>query len=172
MATPQVSVPLPERNSSHVRIVYPKVGYPVSAQSHSSAVVGIMMHWGENNSFPCIRAIGHCPWCKLELRKIWYGWLFGLDLLKRGPVLIQLTETAVRSSLVLSDKGNDLRGAKIELNRVSDGKGSTVRATVTVNTWSERVRNADPDVFAHLLRFYKIDPPHTVFGPHDEGNPS
>lgn len=156
MATPQVGVPLPKRNGSHVRIVYPRVGFPVEAMSHSSAVVGTMMHWGEKNSFPCIKSVAECPWCKSGLRKVWYGWLFGLDRIKGGFALIQLTETAVRSSPFLSDSSIDLRGAKVELDRLADAKGSTVRAKVTVNTWKDNSRADEPDVFALLLRFYKI----------------
>lgn len=160
MATPHVDVPLPERTTSKLRIVYPRVGEPITAVSHSSKVRGVMMHWGEKNSFPCIRDVAHCPWCEIRLRKLWYGWIVGVETQKRGRALIQLTESAVRSSLNLSDSNVDLRGARIELSRVASGKGSFVRAGVTVCSWKDYSQHDDPDVFALLLAFYKIQLPH------------
>lgn len=158
MATPQGSIPLPERNSSYVRVVYARVGFPVCCTSLSSRVVGRFMHFGDKHSHPCIRDLTQCPWCEIRLRKLWYGWLYGIDQIKRGPALIQLTETAVRGSTQLSDGGIDLRGAKIELQRLTDGKGSTVRAAVSLNTWADRNHDKEePNVLQHLLRFYKLD---------------
>ena len=159
MATPHVSVPLPERSGSYVRVLYARVGFHVSFLSHSSKVFGVIMHWGPKHSFPCVREVMQCPWCKQPWKKLWYGWLYGIDQVKRGPALLQLTEGAVRSSAALSDSSVDLRGAKIELERISDSKGSNVQARTVLNGWDHRPKAEEPDVFLHLLRFYKIEVP-------------
>ncbi len=159
MATPQVGVPLPERTTDYVRVVYPRVERPVSCTSLSATVLGVKMHWAEKNSFPCIRDYDSCPWCKQNLRKLWYGWILATDHVKRGTVLVQLTETAVRANAQLCNPSVDLRGAKIELERIADKDGSCVVARVTVNTWSDHSRKAIPDVWAALMRFYKIELP-------------
>lgn len=158
MATPQRGVPLPERTTPYVRVLYAKVDTSVSFLCYSPQVVGHMMHWGEKQSFPCVRDYTTCPYCGDGLRKLWYGWLVGSDLLKRGKALLQLTETAVRNNVYLSNPNEDLRGAKIELVRVTDGKGSYVKAVVSKGYCTRAVPPESPNVTQHLFDFYKLTP--------------
>lgn len=169
MATPQVGIPLPERKTDFVRIVYPKVGKPVFCTSLSSRVFGVKMHWAGKHSLPCLRGCAECSGCKLNLHKLWYGWILATVNGMNGNCLVQLTETAVRCVAELRDSRYDLRSAKIVAERIADANGSTVRATVTLNTWKDHSKTPDPDVWAALMRFYKIDLPTTTFGPHGEG---
>jgi hypothetical protein len=156
VATPQRGVPLPERTSSCVRILWARAGQSVSCISFNSQVVGRIMHWGEGHSELCVSDLMDCAWCRQGARKLWYGWVFGRDPVKNSPVLLQLTETAVRSNLSLRDPGVDLRGARIELYRQSDGKGSTVGARVTLGHLTRGLPKDEPDVLAHLMRFYRL----------------
>lgn len=168
MATPHVGVPLPQRTTDYVRVVYAKVAEPVSVTCLSANVVGTKMHFGVRNSIPCIRDYTECAGCKQHLKKLWYGWVLGTDRIKRGTVLVQMTEAAVRNCAALADSRVDLRGAKIDLERIADANGSIVVASVIVNTWADHSKKPDPDVWAALMRFYRIELPTTTFGPHDE----
>lgn len=114
------------------------------------------MHWGDNHSELCVSPEMHCAWCKARYVKLWYGWLFGVDKVKGGSALLQLTATAVRQSMSLSDPKVNLRGAKIELFRSADATGSAVSARVTLHPSPERLPGEEPDVLAHLMRFYRI----------------
>lgn len=156
MATPHRGVPLPERTTQYVRVLYARANTPVSFLSHSTTVYGHLMHFGAHNSYPCIREYTSCPWCKDGLRKLWYGWLYGADLLKRGKALLQLTETAVRNNAYLRDPAEDLRGTKIDLVRVTDGKGSFVRAIVKMAYSRVPADLEEPDTLGKLFEFYKL----------------
>lgn len=160
MATPHVSVPLPQRDSGKLRIVYPRLNDPVTFISRSSKVCGTHMHWGERNSFPCVRHLAPCPCNGRKIKTLWYGWLLGVEPNKRGRVLLQLTESAVWSSEILKDERVDLRGAKINLQRVAMKQGTIVKSTTTLEDWKDHSKEPDPDVFAALLEFYKIEIRH------------
>jgi len=113
-----------------------------------------------------------CPWCASGRKRLWYGWLFGKNDVKGGSALLQLTATAVRSSLSLRDSAQDLRGAKIELFRQQDRTGSTVLAQVTLSRTPERYHADQPDTLAHLFQFYGIVLPQLVgFADEQGGEP-
>jgi len=169
VATPLNGVPLPERTGGKLRIAYPRLNEPINAISHSSKVHGTLMHWGERNSFPCIKHLAPCPCNGRKLKTLWYGWLIGVEQHKRGRVLIQLSEAAVKSSLVLSDGRIDLRGAKIKLERIPIKQGTLVRSSVTLEDWKDHTSQADPDVFELLLQFYKIEIRHWAAADQVEG---
>lgn len=156
MATPRVNVPLPERTTNGLRIIYPRQADPITAVSYSSRITGIMMHWGALNSFPCTKLFMPCVCQSQQVKTLWYGWLACREKDKRGRCLMQLTESAVKSSLVLSDSRIDLRGATVILTRISSGQGSIVRSKVTLEDWKDHSGEEDPDVFALLCSFYKI----------------
>lgn len=158
LATPLRGQPLPVRETPYVRVVYPRPEQPCQVISVSSNVVGVLMHWGANNSYPCIKEYTTCPWCKDGLRKLWYGWLIGADQIRKGRVLLQLTEGAVRNNPYLADPAEDLRGARIDLTRVKDGKASYVRAVVKMNYARVDLQRDEPDVIRELYGFYKLTP--------------
>lgn len=156
MATPIQSVPLPERTTHFVRVLWARSTHLTKFTSWNKAVVGRWMHWGDKHSELCLKPEMMCPHCQAGKTKLWYGWLFGRDEVKGGSALLQITATAVRENMSLRDPAQDLRGATIELTRLQDRTGSLVTASVKLYRMPERYTDQEPDTLAHLLRFYKI----------------
>lgn len=156
MHTPHESVPLPERTKSHVSVLWGQATRETRLLCHVHRVVGRYMHWGDRHSELCLLPEQPCPHCADGKKRLWYGWLFGRNDISGGAALLQLTLTAVRSNLSLSDPNCDLRGAKIELFRQADRTGSLVTAKVHLSRNPDRFTKDEPDVLEHLFRFYRL----------------
>ena len=165
MATPHVDVPVPPIPRSYIRVVWARQGQTVKAVSFSPRVVGRWMHWCDGRTQLCLQPDAHCAWCHARQVKTWYGWLYGRDMLDLAPALIQLTAQCVRKCLLLSDSGIDLRGAQISLTREQGPKNAAVIAHVELQRYTRGLPEVEPDVLAHLQRFYKA--PFYPEGRHD-----
>lgn len=156
MKPPMSPVPLPERDKSFLRIVWARAGTVERAYSFSPAVVGRFMHWCNGRTMPCLEPDAGCAWCLERVARRWYGWLYGHSINHQCPCLIQLTEQSVRECVLLRDPGVNLAGALVELTRSNSARNSVVKASVTLNKASGRIPAGEPDVFAHMMRFFKL----------------
>jgi len=157
VSNPPIGVPLPDRGKSYVRIVRATQGVVERCYSFSPAVVGRMMHWCDGRTELCLSPDRHCTWCHARRDLRWYGWLFGHSINHQCPCLIQLTETAVRNSVQLRDPSVSLRGAFLALSRAAGRSNSAVAVQVKLDSMRSGLPEDEPDVLAHLCRFYKLD---------------
>jgi len=151
-----VPSPLPPEGRRFVRILSPSVGKPIRFVSLSTVVTGVLTHFVNGRTQPCLPQA--CPFCPpvIGYPQRWKGYLFGRDVEGHVAALLELPADTCRTHVQLRDQSINLAGASILAERIGPAPNSTVRATVRLDAVT-RVRPAqEPDILRHLSRIWGI----------------
>ncbi len=114
-------------------------------------------HWDGTQDRPCLLAVGgNCPVCEdgRAPRPKWYAWAQAWP--KRGLVVVEVTNTAVRYCPDLQAIAGDCRGYRLRLTR-GKGRQGGVRAEVSkVREHGDHLPRVLCPVGAYLARMWEI----------------
>lgn len=119
-------------------------------------VLGVNLHFVGNRTLPCTKP--NCPGCDQERRKIWEGYL---SIWTRSPSRHIITALTPGAALMLSDEAQDrdaLRGWYIRITRSGTRPNGRVLVHLEPATIAAGVLPPAPDIPAHLLKIWNLDP--------------
>jgi len=112
------------------RILSPRPGTPVGGVILGREILGVITHWMDSRTLPCMKVLGHCEGCSAGLPKRWKGYLAILAPGEGRFAILEITEEARRSCEALRDQERNLRGERIMVFRRGTSKRSAVQAQI------------------------------------------
>jgi hypothetical protein len=94
----------------------------------SRTLWGCFIHWDGKRSSPCIKLKALCDGCRAGKPKRWRAYLHVYDLHNRKEEFLELTEGAARQLLDQLPAGIELRGERVQFERLA---GDQARVHVT-----------------------------------------
>jgi len=98
----------------------------------SDTVLGLMMHWTGQETYPCMSLGGLCDGCQRYQPLKWQGYVAGYDVHAGRSVIVPITAEAMRGCSALTDLAGDLRGWRLQLRRMGTLKTSRVGARLSL----------------------------------------
>lgn len=152
---------LPPAARNRVLFRSPKSGEKISGLIVSRQLVSVRVHWMDGGKRPCTRTAGWCDGCETVGSWTWYGYVGVYAVGRNVPWLFEISLNAARSCPELIQKGAELRGRVLTLERQGMRHNSPVTASLSEPAPGRRTIPAEFDVQRELLKNWlglDIDP--------------
>jgi hypothetical protein len=124
-------------------ILSPRTGEQVGGLCLSERVLGVITHWIDGRTMPCVKVLSYCEGCSRKLPSRWKGYLAIMKPVDGKYAILELTEEARRSCPDLGPDKWSLRGKRILLTR----RGTSKRAAVTATILAGEAQKCLPEGF-------------------------
>lgn len=123
----------PKRRKVQAKIVRARPAEPVDVVIHSAQVLGVITHWVNGRTKPCLKDRCPCRTTPDRYRPIWKGYVLATNHHQAGKlVIVEITQEAAQAEPRLSGGCEILRGARLQLRRRTASPASDVLPTLTV----------------------------------------
>jgi len=173
VGSPLTPAQFPGTPGNHVKIVWPRLSRPLSVLCLSRTWVGLWSHWMDGRSHPCLAPSG-CPGCEHESgTKHWAAYLTCWDQTIPGKGVLMLPKIVIADSLVLRDPFTDLRGAKLDCERLGGKANGPVSCKVRFGVAVPPPDAEEPDTLGILCKIWSVMFPRSFkpFKPEEGGEP-
>lgn len=159
----------PPKEPGWFPVLSPEPGKPVQGIILNSHVQGVITHFVDRRTRPCMGDREVCQGCFAAIAKRWKGYI-AIFLPGAGRIaLAEITVEAYRSSPELSSKHVNLRGYLLKLERQGKARNSRIIASAHPYVKDEKLP-PPPDIRQALLRLWgELPPPAGQQVPDREG---
>ena len=120
----------------------------------SDAVLGTWTHYFRRRTQPCMG--NECQICPQENTRRWYGWLVGLNLLRREKFLVEVPAGVALNLRAWRLERGSLRGCTLTLFRANSKENGPVRGTISPATIDLGLLPECPNIVGLLCRMWQI----------------